>query len=218
MNLPEKKRYDTAARIVAIPVRGRVNLCQGKRNTGISITEHLADLKKIISEFRPDLVFLDTLSRFHGVDENDNPAMTAACGVMEEIMDEYGCNVIMLHHVSKATEDCVNKEDELVKALSQTAIRGASSLAGAVRFAIVFVLLGKGLAGSSLGDDAKAKALGSYVAVKAAKKNIGAPEPRFYLGKGENGLLYRVEAVEGAKSDKADSTAEEDQCKQLGFS
>ena len=204
MRLPEEKRYDAAARIVAIPVRGRVNLCQGERNAGISLTEHLTDLKKIISEFRPGLVFLDTLSRFLGVDENDNPAMTAACGVLEEIIKEYGCNIIPLHHVSKAAGDCVNKEQELEKALSQTSIRGASALAGAIRFAVVFAPLGRALAGYLLGDEAKAKAPGSYIAVRTAKKNIGAPEPRFYLARGESGLLHRVEPV---RHEKDESTA-----------
>ncbi|MDR3362400.1 MAG: AAA family ATPase [Desulfovibrio sp.] len=205
IKLPEEMRYDAAARIVAIPVRGRVNICQCEGKAGVSLTAHLDDLRKIISEFRPGLVFLDTLSRFLGVDENDNPAMTAACGVIEEIMKEYGCNVIMLHHVNKAAGDCVNKEDELAKALNQTAIRGASALAGAVRFAVVFAPLGKDLAGKLLGEEAKDKAAGSYLAIRAAKKNIGVPEPRLYFGRGENGLLYRMEEVNTAGTIEEDA-------------
>lgn len=216
MNLPEEIRYDAATRIVAIPVRGRVNLCQGGGNSSITLTEHLVDLKKIIDEFRPGLVFLDTLSRFLGVDENDNPAMTSACGVVEEISKEFGCNILMLHHVSKVAGDCVNKEDELAKALSQTSIRGASALAGAVRFAIVFAPLGKNLAGSLLGEEAKAKAPGSYVVIRAAKKNIGAPEPRLHLARGEHGLLYRVEPVDAGKGMEEDARklAEEVKCRE----
>lgn len=195
MGLPESIRYEAARRIVAVPVRGRVNICHEVYGTSLSSTEHLVDLRKIINEFRPGLVFLDTLSRFLGIDENDNPAMTSACGVIEEIMMEYGCNVILLHHVNKATGDCVNKKSELVRALSQTAIRGASALAGAVRFAVVLAPLGEGLATNIIGGNAKGKAVGSYLGVRVAKKNIGAPEPIFYLCRDENGLLQRVREV-----------------------
>lgn len=199
-NLPSDKQYDAATRIVAIPVRGRVNLCQGDSRTGFSLTETLADLKKIISEFKPGLVILDTLSRFLNIGENDNAGMTAGCGIVEEIIEKYGCNVIMLHHVGKGVGDCVESETELIAALSQNAIRGASSIAGAVRFAIVLAPLGKKLAGSFFGDEAKNKPAGSYVCARAAKKNNGAPEPFLHLARGKGGMLERIERIDAEKA------------------
>jgi RecA-family ATPase len=207
MMLPEKYRYDAAARIVAIPVRGRVSICQGEHNCRISLTQHFYDLRKIIEEFRPGLVILDTLSRFLGIDENDNAAMTAACGLLEEIISDFGCNIVVLHHVSKASGDCADSEFALSKALSQMALRGASSISGAVRFEIALAPVGKKLATDFFGDIAKECPAGSFVIARTAKKNVGAPEPYFCLQRGDNGLLERIEKIEDAKSKEAESDA-----------
>jgi hypothetical protein len=139
-------------------------------------------------------VVLDTLSRFLNIDENDNPAMTAACGMLEEVIEELSCNIIMLHHVNKSAGEVVNNDTEMYRALSQSAIRGASSLAGAARFAIVFAPLSKGFASSLFGEEAKDKPSGSYLAIRAPMKNIGPPEPPLFFVRGDGGLLERVEA------------------------
>jgi len=95
--------------------------------------------------------------------------------------------------------------------LAPTAIRGASALAGCVRWALLLAQMGKKLAQDTFGETTADKPPGSFVAARVVKKNIGAPEPRFYFGRDEHGLLYRVEPVdqEAGIKDDAHKLAEE---------
>lgn len=205
LQLPQEVQYDAARRLHAVSVRGRVHLCQGERNSEIKLTKNLEDLRAILEQIKPGLLFLDTLSRFLGIDENDNPAMTAACGMLEEIVGEYGCNIILLHHTNKAAGDRVDKK-MLDVALSQTAIRGASAFAGAVRWTLNLASLSQKCAVDVLGDEAKGKAPGAFIAMQVSMSNNGISGFRRYFGRGEQGLLYPVEAMpeEGANSDEAE--------------
>ena len=198
--LSEHLREEAASRIVAIPVQGRVSLCQSDK-CDLRISQNMEDLRAIIEEFKPDVVFLDTLARFLNIEENDNRAMTEACSLLEELIKDYGCTIILLHHVNKVSGDCFEDDTALSAALTQTSIRGASALAGCVRWALLLAPMGKKLSEKTFGDLAAGKHAGSFVAVRVGKKNIGAPEPRFYFGRNEHGLLYPVEPAEKAAAD-----------------
>ena len=156
-------------------------------------TANYEDLRNILDAIRPRLLVLDTLARFSGVDENDNPAMTAFCGLLEGLIDAYGCNIILLHHSNKTSGDLIEDPKELAKALTQTAMRGASALAGCIRWGMLVAPLGAALAQKRIGESATGKYDGAFLAVRVGKKNSGGPEPRYYLGRNEHGLLYRVD-------------------------
>ena len=81
----------------------------------------------------------------------------------------------------------------LPKALTQTAMRGASALAGCIRWGMLVAPLGAALAQKRIGEPATGKYDGAFLAVRVGKKNSGGPEPRYYLGRDEHGLLYRVD-------------------------
>jgi hypothetical protein len=193
-SLPQEKQAEAAANFYGIPVHGCVNLCRGKRGAGVVTTPHLEDLRTLIDRIRPVLVVIDTLSRFCGIDENDNPSMTTFCGHLEDVIADFGCNIILLHHTNKAAGDCVDDPKELAKSLSQTALRGAGGFVGCTRWVMLMAPMGAKLAMQIIGEKAQGKADGSFVACRVAKKNVGAPEPRHYLGRDNQGLLYRVEA------------------------
>jgi len=74
-----------------------------------------------------DLVFLDTLSRFHAVTENDNDSMKQVVDLFDEIAIECKCSIVFLHHSNKSAM----RED---KGDDQTASRGASSLTDNIRW------------------------------------------------------------------------------------
>lgn len=205
--LPEEMQAAAGANFYGVPVHGRVNLCHGERGSGVKPTPHLDDLRAMIGQVRPSLLILDTLARFSGVEENDNPAMTAFCGILEDIVAENGCNIILLHHSNKTAGDCVEDPKELSRALTQTAMRGASALAGCIRWGLLMAPLGAGLAVKLIGEDARGRADGSFVACRVGKKNSGAPEPRHYLARDTQGLLYRVEATGQAQAE-GDATAD----------
>ena len=205
--LPEDIQAMAGANFYGVPVHGRVNLCHGERGSGVRGTPHLDDLRTMIGRIRPSLLILDTLARFSGVEENDNPAMTAFCGILEDIIAESGCNIILLHHSNKTAGDCVEDAKELSRALTQTAMRGASALAGCIRWGLLMAPLGAGLSVKLIGEEARGRADGSFVACRVGKKNSGAPEPRHYLARDSQGLLYRVEATGQAQAE-GDATAD----------
>jgi RecA-family ATPase len=199
--LPADMQKIAAADFYAIPVHGEVNICRNERGYGVTITPHFNDLRDLLVKVQPTLLILDTLSRFSGIEENDNPAMTAFCGILENLIAEFKCNIILTHHSNKTAGDCVEDKKELGHALTQTAMRGASALAGCVRWALLMAPLGMNLAAKLIGDHARGSADGSFLACRVAKKNAGAPEQRHYLGRDEHGLLYRVELTGQVKED-----------------
>ena len=195
--LDEDDRKAAAERIHAVAVRGNVGLCDGNRFGNIKPSKNLNDLRLLVEKAKPDVVFLDTLARFVGVDENDNAAMTAACAFVEEVIGDFGCSVILIHHTSKAAGDNCTSENEMHTAVSQGAVRGASALSGSARWVMVMAPLGRKLAQNKIGADAGDKPAGSYVAVRVAKKNYGAPEGIHFLVRGEDGLLTMCEETNG---------------------
>lgn len=185
----------------AVPIQGRVNLCESDRSGAVHSTQNYEDLKERIAEARPNLLILDTMARMFEVNENDNQAMTAACGLLEDIIKEFGCNIILIHHTGKLSGDLVTDKKALKAALSQTAIRGASALAGAIRWALLMAPLSDDLARKVIGRAAEGKPSGSYVAARVAKKNAGRSEGICYLERGEHGLLSRVYPVDEPEDD-----------------
>lgn len=190
--VPEDLREQAAANLYGIPVHGGVNLCRAVGGV-VEPTANYEDLRSILDAIRPRLLVLDTLARFSGVDENDNPAMTAFCGLLEGLIDAYGCNIILLHHSNKTSGDLIEDPKELARALTQTAMRGASALAGCIRWGMLVAPLGAALAQKRIGEPATGKYDGAFLAVRVGKKNSGGPEPRYYLGRNDYGLLYRVD-------------------------
>ena len=188
----EQRTEEMLERLWALPVQGRVNICQGDKSTGIQATSVLAEIRDLIARRKADLLILDTLARFFGVDENDNPAMTAACGFLEEIIAETGCNIILIHHANKAGGDLATKKEQLHAALTQTAIRGASALSGCVRWALLMAPLSDELALQVIGPETLGKPSGTYVAARVGKKNAGKTEQTLYLERVEHGLLQPV--------------------------
>jgi hypothetical protein len=201
--LPKERRELAAKNFYGIPVHGNVTVSPGSTN--------LEDLRQLISSVRPSLVFVDTYARFAGIEENKTAETQAFCGMFEDIIHDYGCNIIFLHHTNKVSGDCVDNEKELNNALLQSALRGSSVLAGCARWALLMAPLGADLAEKRVAG-AGDKADGSYLAVRVAKKNAGSPERRHFLGRDDNGMLHREDAVpqeKGGVVEDAHTLAEE---------
>lgn len=77
------------------------------------------------------LMVLDPLSRLHGGDENSNSVSTALINAAERIAQEFGCAVIVLHHVSKQAASDKNA--------SAHAGRGGSALGDGARSVLRFL-------------------------------------------------------------------------------
>lgn len=200
MGMEEPRLREVAARMFIVPARGDVALFRdgAKTRAEAFIRSHLEATKARV-------LVLDTLSRFSGIEENDNASMTAFCSMLETIAKDYRCNVILLHHSNKAAGDCLEDEHALSQALSQTAMRGASALSGCARWVLTMAMLGRKLAENIIGPGSRGRPPGSYIAIRVAKKNAGAPEPRYFFGRVEHGLLQRIDPVSKEASDEEDA-------------
>lgn len=73
--------------------------------------------------FRPDVVIFDTLARVHRRPENDNSEIAKLFeDRIKPFKREFGCSVIFMHHVRKASKDAPNDPASL--------LRGATDLKG----------------------------------------------------------------------------------------
>lgn len=206
--LPEQCRGTAAENIRAVSVRGQVFLCVG-RGSDVYKTPHFHDLRALVGGFKPKLLVLDTLARFCGVDTDvDNLGVTTACGFIEELCSEFDCTIIILHHTHKGAGALAKDAGGLAAALEQTASRGATGLTGAVRWQMNLAPLAAGFATKTIGEDAIGRPDGSCLAVRVSKKNYGPPEPHYFLTRGEQGILRRVDPL--GLEQKRDASIEDD--------
>ncbi|BDQ29856.1 AAA family ATPase [Helicobacter ailurogastricus] len=104
-------------------------IAEGNRvkNTGLArALETLIKEKRHKYDLDIKLVILDTLSRFHALDENSNKEMTLLVGLLGDLARSANVGILMIHHSSKA--GALNYKNESVSA------RGASALVDNVRY------------------------------------------------------------------------------------
>jgi RecA-family ATPase len=146
--------------------------------------ENVDGLNRLLDRVHPELLVLDTLTRFlGGGDENDNPTMTKSCVILEQIIKEHDCNIILVHHTNKGAGDIIHDQQRLKTSLSQASLRGASALAGAIRWALMLVPISTSLVKKITGNTEYNSPDGTFVVAKVVKKNLGAPEQEILLTK-----------------------------------
>lgn len=129
------------------------------------------------------LVILDTLTRFHTLDENDNGAMGGLVAVMEHIAKRADTTLLYLHHSSKAMA-IAGRTDE------QQSARGASALIDNARWCGYVSGMTKDEAkGYGIDDDER----GFYCKFGISKQNYGVPFGEKWLMRGQGGILEPVE-------------------------
>lgn len=129
------------------------------------------------------LIFLDTLRRFHELDENDSGQMAHLVGILEGVAARTGCAVVFLHHASKSA--AINGQGDM-----QQASRGSSVLVDNIRWQMY-------LAGASK-DEAKALGIdeqlrGFFVRGGVSKQNYGPPAGDVWMRRAEGGVLVPAE-------------------------
>jgi RecA-family ATPase len=180
----------------AFAVKGDVALTEMDKTQAIIPTKRYVEFRRLLEEHRPEVLILDTLSRFIGGDENSNPLMTGACVLLEDLVDEFDCNIILIHHTNKNAGDIVRRKTELAETLTQSSLRGATALAGAVRWALMLNPVSTALASNLTGDKSIDQPDGNYVVAKVVKKNAGPMEAHICLSK-TLGQLTRILEIDG---------------------
>lgn len=125
------------------------------------------------------LLILDTLRRFHSLDENDSGAMSQMLSKLEAISTETGCSIIFLHHASKSS--ALNGQGDM-----QQASRGSSVLVDNVRWQMYLSGMSK-VEATKNGVDEDLR--GFWVKCGISKQNYGQPMPEKWLRRIEGGVL-----------------------------
>lgn len=140
-----------------------------------------------------ELIVLDPIARFHGLEENDNGAGTFLITLMERLAQETGAAVIALHHVSKRA-GITPAGFDLEAAMHPDAGRGASGLTNAVRWQCNLFGIPEKDCKRLIGvTDARP---GQFLALRVSKKNFGPPEDIRFLERGTGGVLRPFERAE----------------------
>lgn len=147
--------------------------------------EDLLALAMSIKNLR--LIILDPVSRFYGGVENDNTHGTVFVGYMERLAKETGATVLISHHTSKAYGVQKGKSS-----LVQEASRGATGITNACRWQLNL----------SYADEKEIKGICDdpedayrYLVGRVTKKNVGKPEPAFFLERDQFGVLNQVDPI-----------------------
>lgn len=84
-------------------------------------------LTRTVAKMRPTLLILDPLRDLHGADENDAGAIAGLLAPLRILQRSYGCAVMLVHHMAKATE---------ISRRAGQRLRGSSALHGWVDSAL----------------------------------------------------------------------------------
>lgn len=169
--------------------------CVG-RDIDIMSGDWFSSISSVAKDAR--LVILDTLSRFHTLDENSTSDMKKLVARLERLAVESGASVLYLHHTSKSAAMSG-------MATMQQAARGASVLVDNARW-VSF------LAGMTEAEarhfGVPANALAQYVRWNISKQNYGAAlEDRWYR-RGSGGILLPVHLTAARSHSALDTNSE----------
>lgn len=144
------------------------------------------------------LIILDTLSRAHGLDENDNGAMSRLVARLEHVVRQTGAGLLYLHHTSKAA--ALSGQGTMAQAA-----RGASALIDNARWCGNLVkmttdeaekLTDRQFDGRAIGDDRR----GFFVRYEVGKQNYGEVQGGQWYERTAGGILRPVALKEAATS------------------
>jgi hypothetical protein len=201
--LNPKSRQNVANNLLIEPLVGR-RVVLAKRDDyrvgNDGITEAERNIRNIITGTSgARLLVLDTLTRFHELDENSNGDMAFLVSVLERIAAESGAAVLYLHHTSKGAVTGGTAD-------TQQAARGASALIDNARWCGFVQKMTKEEA-VKLGEKSyTGKAIGEvnrkqYVKFGVSKQNYAEIAADVWLKHGTGGILVPVDIVEAKKED-----------------
>jgi RecA-family ATPase len=153
-------------------------------------------LDRMVRDFKGyRLIIIDTLTRFHSLDENSNGQMSQLISNLEYLAEKTGAAVLFLHHTNKnAIRDSATD--------SQAASRGASALVDNVRFAAYLVKMTE-IEAEDYGINPEQR--GFFLRYGVAKQNYGIRSSDRWFERKEGGVLLPVELTKILKSQKGNN-------------
>jgi len=132
------------------------------------------------------LIVIDTLSRFHMLDENESSDAKLLMRRMEHIAYKTGAAVLFLHHVNKGSVAAKTIDQ-------QQAARGSSVLIDDARWSSFLAVMTEKEAATMGYDDVSRR---KYVRWNISKQNYSAPIPDVWLERKAGGILVKVEHIQ----------------------
>lgn len=77
-------------------------------------------LRDILARCKPDVVIIDPFRNVHGLDENDSKEMAAVLSQFNQLMADFGCAFVLVHHSRKGEKGKAER--------NQDALRGSTAL------------------------------------------------------------------------------------------
>lgn len=172
-HMSQEVREQFAEAFVIEPLAGR--------QANIDRPDWLAFVESMASGRR--LLFLDTLRRFHELDENDSGQMAHLISILERIANRTHCAIVAPHHSSKAA--ALNGQGDM-----QQASRGSSVLIDNVRWQAYLSGCSKDEAKLLGIDEEKRK---QFVRAGVSKQNYGRDVDDVWMRRVEGGVLIPAE-------------------------
>lgn len=171
-------RLQTNLHIVPLVGQDKV-LLEYDRAGNVVETEVFRWLDRGIAPLRKlGMIIVDPVNRFHGLNENDNGAMSKFVALMEKWCAARGCAVLLIHHESKAQRGAT---------LRDSTGRGASSLRDGVRFVLSVAPMDPKTAKDNKVNPA------DYLCTFISKNNYGAGARHDeHYKRDDNGILHFV--------------------------
>lgn len=148
------------------------------------------------------LIIIDTLSRCHSMDENDNGAMSRLVARLETVVRQSGAGLLYLHHTSKAAT--LGGQGGLAQAA-----RGASALIDNARWCGNLIKMTQEEADSlreSTGPSIGEARRGFFVRYEIGKQNYGQVQQGQWYERTVGGILKPVNLNDGGTSKKSSCT------------
>lgn len=149
----------------------------------ITDNKHLESIIELAYGVR--LIIVDTLSRIHTADENNNGEMSGVVSRLEKVAKETGAAILVAHHTNKMSQVDDYKEN-------QAASRGASALVDNARFVCYINKMSEKNCGDytdGFGNMVKKEDAFKYVKFGISKQNYGEPVAGMWFKRGEGGVL-----------------------------
>lgn len=210
------ERREVANHLKAKYINGEITLFKVTREGELQRNRGFYKLQNAVRKFKPDIVVIDTESKFFGIPENNNEITSQACGILEnEICLMLGCNILVIAHTAKSSWSEKGNND-FYRSLTIEVVRGASALPGSARWVMAVSPMTSIRAQKTFGTAALGTKDSEFVAYKIAKNSNGPLSDTRYVHRLSDGTLESVEAT-NSEEEARWNEAEQDAVKILAL-
>jgi hypothetical protein len=97
---PGRKRIQAMCKAVGVSIPDHLHFVVGPR-LNLREPEAVDLVRAALSVYRPEVLVIDPLVRFHNAEENSATEMSQVFGALRALMEDFGLSVILVHHCGK---------------------------------------------------------------------------------------------------------------------